>query len=274
MNVSIEREQKQACLNSAECEKGGMKSNVSIEREQKQACLSSAECEKGGMKSNSLPELIVMLTWHDYTVENASEIFEECKDTQAKYWGMKEHPLSTDKMRQLFLRMKECGKTTFLETVAYSEAEGLEGARIAADCCCDILMGTHYFDSIRDFCNNHGMRYMPFVGDVTGRPSILKGSTDDIIAEAKDILARGVYGIDLLGYRHVDNPVALNNALVRALKSPVCIAGSIDSYARLDEVRAASPWAFTIGSAFFEKKFGESFPEQINNVCNYISKVI
>lgn len=30
-------------------------------------------------------ELIVMLTHNDYTVHNAREIFEECKDSKAKY---------------------------------------------------------------------------------------------------------------------------------------------------------------------------------------------
>lgn len=41
--------------------------------------------------------------------------------------------------------MKECGKTTFLEVVAYTEAEELEGAKMAADCGCEILMSTKEF---------------------------------------------------------------------------------------------------------------------------------
>ena len=36
------------------------------------------------------PELIVMLTHNDRTVENAYEIFDACKDAKAKYWGFKE----------------------------------------------------------------------------------------------------------------------------------------------------------------------------------------
>ena len=32
-------------------------------------------------------------------------------------------------------------------------------------------------------------------------------------------------------------------------------AGSIASFERLDEVCRAGPWGFTIGSAFFERKF-------------------
>ncbi|WP_250320424.1 hypothetical protein [Streptococcus lutetiensis] len=45
--------------------------------------------------------------------------------------------------------MKACGKTTFLEVVAYSEEEGLEGAKLAHECCCDILMGTIFSDKFQ-----------------------------------------------------------------------------------------------------------------------------
>ncbi|MEZ7649794.1 hypothetical protein [Streptococcus sp. 27098_8_86] len=218
------------------------------------------------------PKLIVMLTHNDHTVENASEIFESCKNSKAQYWGFKEKPLPISEMKSLFSRMKSCGKTTFLEVVEYDEESGLHGAKIAKECGCDILMGTVFFDSINQFCKENNMKYMPFVGQITNRPSILEGSIEDMISEAKEYLAKGVYGFDLLGYRYTGDPVKLNNAFVQAIEAPVCLAGSVDSYERLDEVIEANPWAFTIGSAFFEKKFGTEIHEQINNVCNYIEK--
>lgn len=216
------------------------------------------------------PELIVMLTWHDYTVENAAAVFEQCKDSKAKFWGFKEHPLPIKEMKNLYSRMKDCGKTTLLEVVAYSEEEGLEGARIAAQCQCDILMGTCFFESINDFCQRHNIKYMPFVGRITGRPSVLEGNINDMIEEAQRYIAQGAYGIDLLGYRYTGDAIALNNAIVKNVPASVCLAGSIDSYQRLDEVKTASPWAFTIGSAFFENKFDGTFAQQINKVCDYI----
>lgn len=218
------------------------------------------------------PKLIVMLTHNDHTVENASEIFESCKNSKAQYWGFKEKPLPISEMKSLFSRMKSCGKTTFLEVVEYDEESGLHGAKIAKECGCDILMGTVFFDSINQFCKENNMKYMPFVGQITNRPSILEGSIEDMISEAKEYLVKGVYGFDLLGYRYTGDPVKLNNAFVQAIEAPVCLAGSVDSYERLDEVIEANPWAFTIGSAFFEKKFGTEIHEQINNVCNYIEK--
>ena len=76
-------------------------------------------------------ELIVMLTHNDLTVLNAAEIFDQCKNSKAQYWGFKEEPLPLEEMKKLFSYMKACGKTTFLEVVAYSEEEGLEGAKLA-----------------------------------------------------------------------------------------------------------------------------------------------
>ena len=86
------------------------------------------------------PELIVMLTHNDRTVENAYEIFDACKDTKAKYWGFKEVGIPLDEMKKLCSYMKACGKTTFLEVVAYTEEECLAGAKMAVECGFDCLM--------------------------------------------------------------------------------------------------------------------------------------
>ena len=218
----------------------------------------------------NVPNLVVMLTHHDYTVENARAVFEESARSRAAYWGMKEEPLPLEDMKALYGRMKALGKTTVLEVVAYTEAEGLAGAEIAAACGCDILMGTTYSDRIHAFCRENGLRYMPFVGEVVGRPSVLKGTIDSLIGEARACLAKGVYGFDLLAYRYEGDPSALIRRFVAEVEARVCIAGSIDRVERLDELRAVSPWGFTIGGAFFDHRFGESFPEQIDRVVGYM----
>lgn len=216
-------------------------------------------------------ELIVMLTHNDLTVENAYEIFEQCQDTKALYWGFKEQPLPIEEMKRIYYKMKECGKRTVLEVVAYTEAEGLEGAQMAATCGCDVLMGTCYSESIHKLCQQHNIDYMPFVGDIVGRPSILKGSIESMIAQAKMLKDKGVFGIDLLGYRYEEDPEKLISDYVKQVGNPVCVAGSIDSYERLQFIKDVQPWAFTIGSAFFENKFGDTFAEQINKVCDFIN---
>ena len=219
---------------------------------------------------SNTPFLVVMLTKDDFTVSNAAEIFEQCKDTRATCWGFKEHPLPLPQMKELYASMKSCGKITFLEVVAYSEQEGLAGAQMAADCGCDVLMGTCFYDSINDFCMRNNLKYMPFVGRIEGRPSVLDGSIDGMIAEAKEYLGKGAYGIDLLAYRYTGDPLELGGRFLEAVDAPVCLAGSIDSFKRLDDVKRLNPWAFTIGSAFFENKFGSAFSDQINRVCDYI----
>ena len=113
---------------------------------------------------------------------------------------------------------------------------------------------------------------MPFVGKITGRPSVLEGTVEGMIKEANEYLARGVYGIDLLGYRYTGDSVHLNKEFVANVKAPVCIAGSVNSFARLDEIKSAAPWTFTIGGAFFENKFEGTFEEQINKVCEYVNR--
>ncbi len=216
------------------------------------------------------PKLIVMLTYNDRTVKNAFELFEEGRGSKAEYWGFKEEGIPFDEMKRLYTYMKECGKTTVLEVVAYTETEGMRGAELAAECGCDFLMGTSFSEKINGFCNAHNLKYLPFVGEVTGRPSILGGGIESMIKEARSCIGKGAFGVDLLGYRYVGDAAKLNSSLVLGVSGEVCIAGSVNSFERLDEVKEASPWAFTIGSAFFENKFGNGFKEQIDMVCDYM----
>ena len=218
------------------------------------------------------PTFIVMLTHHDRTVENAAEIFEQCRHCDVEYWGFKEQGLPLSQMKALFSRMKECGKTTVLEVVAYSEEECMKGAEIAVECGCDILMGTLFYDSVNAFCQEHGLKYMPFVGKVSKRPSILQGSIEEMLAQAECYLRKGVYGFDLLGYRYTEDASLLIREFVRHVDAPVCVAGSINCFQRLDEMKEAMPWAFTIGGAFFEQRFGASFDQQIDAVCRHLEK--
>ena len=220
---------------------------------------------------NHHPELIVMLTHHDHTVAEAPEIFEQCKNAKARLWGFKESGLPLPQMKKLFSRMKEFGKTVGLEVVSYDEALCLDGARMAAECGCDMLLGTMFFDSVNDFCLEHHLKYMPFVGTVTQRPSVLEGSVEDMLAQAGVCVEKGAYGLDLLGYRYTGDAGELIRRFVSGTAAPVCVAGSINSWERLEFIRRVNPHSFTIGGAFFEHRFGASFEEQINLVCDYMA---
>lgn len=220
-------------------------------------------------------KLIVMLTHHDYTVENALSIFDTCKYAKADYWGCKESSLPPDQMKELFSYMKLYGKTTFLEVVAYTEKECLNSAVRAVEYGADYLMGTCFFESVNSICGANGIRYMPFVGTVSERPSVLNGTAADMIREACDYYAKGAFGTDFLGYRYTGDTNMLNRVFLSSMKDqgiPVCVAGGVDSYEKLDEILELDADMFTIGSAFFEKRFGETFEAQINNVYDYVHK--
>ena len=169
--------------------------------------------------------------------------------------------------------MKRAGKTTYLEVVTLREKDGLEGASMAAECGFDYLLGTVFYPSVAEFAHAHQLRYLPFCGKVTGHPSILGGTAEEIIADVERFGAAGCQGTDLLAYRHPQNPEGIMRKLVARVKLPVVVAGSISSFARIDTVMDVNPWKFTIGSALFEGKFGEkkAFRDQLKAVVDHMN---
>jgi len=220
------------------------------------------------------PKLITMLTYNDETVKNALEVFNQCADLPCEFWGFKDIGLPVDQMKQLVDRMKEADKTTFLEIVSLTEHECLAGAKVAVDCEFDYLMGTVFYNSVFEFLKDKPIKFLPFCGKVSGHPSIVEGTIEEAIEDGKKMEKIGVDGFDLLAYRYVGDPEQLAKEFIEAIKLPVVVAGSINSFARLDKIKELDPWAFTIGSAFFEKKFvaDGSFDKQIEVVLDYLEK--
>ena len=224
--------------------------------------------------SHVKPELIVMLTYQDKTVQDALELFERTKDFPIKHWGFKDVGLPPEEMQKVVTVMKNAGKTTFLEVVSLSEEEGLQGARLAVELGFDILMGTVFYPSIAEYLNDKPVLYYPFPGHVHSHPSILDGEIEEIVAHARELEGYGVHGLDLLTYRYNGEASYLLRQVVDATKVPVVSAGSIASFARIEEVWSAGAWAFTIGTAFFEKQFVPegSFEENVQAVCSWLQE--
>ncbi|MBN1837023.1 MAG: hypothetical protein JW820_14300 [Spirochaetales bacterium] len=220
------------------------------------------------------PKLITMLTYNDETVQDAFEVFDQCADLPDEFWGFKDVGLPQDRMKELVRRMRDKGKTTFLEIVTLTEPECLAGAELALECGFDYLMGTVFYPSVFELMKGKATKFFPFCGKVSGHPSILEGDIREIIDDARDMAAKGVEGFDLLAYRYTGDAERLAAEFVRGVGVPVVLAGSIDGFPRLDAVKKIDPWAFTIGSAFFDKKFvpGGSFREQMASVLAYLEK--
>jgi hypothetical protein len=220
------------------------------------------------------PQLITMLTYKDETVKSCFEVFAQCADLSASFWGFKDVGLPKPDMKRLVERMKEKGKATFLEVVSLTERECLDGAQLALDCGFDYLMGTLFYDSVFKLVQGKHTKFFPFAGKVSGHPSILEGSIPEIVAEGQRMEQLGVAGFDLLAYRYTGDAEMLAEAFVKGLRVPVVLAGSVDSFPRLDVMKRVNPWAFTIGSAFFDRKFvpGGTFREQMARVLDYLRK--
>lgn len=219
-------------------------------------------------------KIIIMLTHNDQTVKNAIEIFDSCKDLPVEFWGFKDIGLPTDEMAELIKLMKMAGKTTFLEVVTYTEEECMAGARLAVKLGFDYLTGTIFYDSVWEYLKTEGIKYLPFCGKISGNPSVLEGKFDEIIYDALQLLDKGVYGIDLLAFRHNDG-AGLAKYYCEKIKKPVVIAGSINSEDRIDFINDLNPWAFTMGSALFTENFapGKGFRENLKKVIEYMVSI-
>jgi len=203
-----------------------------------------------------IPKLILMFTLNDMTVPDAIDYFEQVRDLPVDFFGYKEMGLEPEKMKILNEKIHRAGFQSFLEVVEYKEEACLGPAKMAVDMGFDYLMGTIYFPSIWGVIGKK-IKYFPFCGKIYDRPSVLDGTIDEIIRDAKRIEAEGVDGFDLLAYRYIE-PSRVDE-LVRkvddAVDVPIVSAGSINSLDRVQETIDQGIWGFTIGGAFFEKKF-------------------
>ena len=112
---------------------------------------------------------------------------------------------------------------------------------------------------------------------LVGHPVVLDGTIDEIVQNGKELLDKGVDGLDLVTYRYndVEHAAVLGRRCVEQLDIPIISAGSIGDTERMNETEACGFWGFTIGSAFFDKKFvpGGSFWDQLVFVINYMESI-
>lgn len=199
-------------------------------------------------------EFIFMLTHDDRTVSNAMDVYREIRETSLRFVGFKDVGASADTLKSLTDAMHDDGRGVFLEVVSTSPAAEMASVEVALGVGVDYLLGGTNHDSALAVLDGSSVRYCPFPGRVIGHPSRLEGSVDEISAHSKDLVSKpGVYGLDLLAYRHSSvDPVDLTRSVVEACGRPVIAAGSVDSEERIRALGGAGAWAFTIGGAIFE----------------------
>ena len=213
-----------------------------------------------------MAEFIFMFTHHDATVANALEVYDELRHTGLRHVGFKDIGVSIETLTELCRRMHDDGRTVYLEVVSVTADDELRSIAAAREIGVDVVMGGTHVDAALPVLQGSGLRYMPFPGRIVGHPSILEGTTEEIAASAADLTSRpGVFGLDLLAYRHADPVEPIIDAVVRASAGPVVIAGSIDSAERIEAVTNLGAWGFTIGGAVFERVLpaGPSLTDQV-----------
>lgn len=202
-------------------------------------------------------DFIFMLTHNDATVPNAVEVLAGLHDTELRYVGFKDVGAAPGQLSEITSAAHEQGLEVMLEVVSTSvedERRSLEAApEIGVDW---VLGGTHVSEGERILAASD-IRYCPFPGRVTGHPSVLGGEIDEIADHARQLTEReGVYGLDLLAYRHpTADPESLTRAVVDASSGPVIAAGSVASFDQVEALDRAGARGFTIGGAIFEGRF-------------------
>ena len=200
---------------------------------------------------------IFMLTHSDATIDDALRYVDELSDTGLHYIGFKDIGATPERQRSIALAAHDAGFETMLEVVSTTRDAEVASVRAALAAGVDWILGGTQPDAVLPLLEGSSVRYCPFPGRVVGHPSVLEGSIEEIADSAAALTARpGVFGLDLLAYRHATADIAeLTTRVVASSRGPVIAAGSVVNDAQIATLAAAGAWGFTIGSAIFDELF-------------------
>lgn len=207
-----------------------------------------------------MSHFILMLTENDATVANAIATYDGLRDSPVRFVGFKDVGLPIPLLKQLAQRIRADDREVMLEVVATSREAELESIRAALEIGADYLLGGRHVEDALSLLRGSSVRYFPFAGRTVGHPTVLEGTMDEIVDDARRIAAMpGVHGLDLLAYRFAGDgdPAELTRRVVEAVDVPVIAAGSIDREPRVKSMIDARTWGFTVGSALFQHAFAD-----------------
>jgi hypothetical protein len=212
-------------------------------------------------------EFIFMLTRNDRTVEDAQQQLHTALSLGVMHIGFKDVGLPIKQLNALNTAIKKGGSTSYLEVVSLARDSEIASAKAAVEIGVDVLLGGTRVDDVLPVIRGTGIQYFPFPGRISGHPSLLEGSIEEIVASAQAMANRdGVHGLDLLAYRSRQDVPALMKAVCAAVSKPVYVAGSIDTPERIAVVRESGAAGFTIGTAALDGKYpanGKDVPSQL-----------
>ena len=213
---------------------------------------------------------IIMLTNKDVTIPDCLDVYDEIRDADVEWVGFKDKNAEEGTLRALVDAIHDDGRKAVLEVVSETVQEELRSLAMARSLGVDMVMGGTNVDQALPVLAGSSLLYYPFPGQVVDHPSVLAGSLEHIVGSARDLsMLDGVHGLDLLAYRWNGGEVAdLIAKVVAVSDAPVVVAGSIADVSQIAAVSSAGAWAFTVGSALFERRFvpGGSLRAQVNAV--------
>lgn len=221
-------------------------------------------------------DFILMLTAADRTIPDAAARLEEALEGGVRHIGFKDVGLPFAELRGLAETIRASGGRSYLEVVSLDAASELASARAAVDLDVDCLLGGTRAAEVTEITRDHPLRYYPFPGHITGHPSVLEGSAEEIAASARRLAdLEHVHGLDLLAYRFGGDVPGLMRTTCAAVAKPVIMAGSIDSAARVEAAAAAGAAGFTVGTAALAGAFpaeGAGFAAQVRAILDITAR--
>ena len=215
---------------------------------------------------------VFMLTHADRTIDNALDYVSELSDSGLHYIGFKDVGATPARQRAIAQAARDAGFETMLEVVSTTREDEVNSVLAALAAGVDWILGGTQPDAVLPLLEGAPVRYCPFPGRVVGHPSVLEGTIEDIAASARELTSReGVYGLDLLAYRHASADIEqLTRAVVSASAGPVIAAGSVVRDDQIATLAQAGAWGFTIGSAIVEGLFAgaPSVKAQVRHVLD------
>jgi hypothetical protein len=164
--------------------------------------------------------------------------------------------LSFEALRDVTAAIRGQGREVAMEVVSLDASSEFQSVKMAMRLEVDHLLGGTQARAVVEMIRGTTICYFPFAGDVVGHPSRLRGTISQIVESGKRVSEiPGVTGLDLLAYRFSGNVEELLAAFIPTVKIPVIVAGSIDCAAKINAASTAGAWAFTVGSAIFDRQF-------------------
>jgi hypothetical protein len=216
-------------------------------------------------------DFIFMLTRDDQTIEDCLEVYDSVRDVPLRHIGFKDVGVDAETLRRLRDRIKDDGRTSYMEVVSTSRGSCLRSAEVGAELGIDCLLGGTQVDDILGVLRGTGTAYFPFPGIPIGHPTKLGGSPQRIADDTRVMVTAGCAGVDLLAYRATEaNPLDLVRAARQVTDKTVIVAGSINSPARIRDIASAGADLFTIGTAALDG----SFSPRLGLLANQLRRIL